>query len=61
MAVKLDGAALAAKLKEHIRAEAAALPRSPALAVVLAGEDPASQVYVRGKEQDCAQCGAAGR
>ncbi len=57
MAVKLDGAALAAKLKEHIRAEAAALPRSPALAVVLAGEDPASQVYVRGKEQDCAQCG----
>ena len=43
MAVKLDGAALAAKIKMQIREEAAALPRPPMLAVVLAGEDPASQ------------------
>lgn len=57
MAVRLDGAALAAKLKERIRQEAAALPRPPMLAVVLAGEDPASQIYVRGKERDCAECG----
>ena len=57
MAVRLDGAALAAKLKSRIRAEAAALVRPPMLAVVLAGEDPASQIYVRGKEQDCAECG----
>ncbi len=57
MAVKLDGAALAAKVKVQIREEAAALPRSPMLAVVLAGEDPASQIYVRGKERDCAECG----
>lgn len=57
MAVKLDGAALAAKRKAQIREEAAALPRPPMLAVVLAGEDPASQIYVRGKERDCAECG----
>ena len=57
MAVRLDGAALAAKLKERIRREAAALPTPPMLAVVLAGEDPASLVYVRGKERDCAECG----
>ena len=57
MAVILDGAALAAKLKTRIREEAGALPRPPMLAVVLAGEDPASQIYVRGKERDCAECG----
>lgn len=57
MAVRLDGAALAAKCKEHIRQEAAALPAPPTLAVVLAGDDPASQIYVRGKERDCAECG----
>ena len=57
MAVRLDGAALAAKLKTRIRAEAAALIRPLMLAVVLAGEDPASQIYVRGKERDCAECG----
>ena len=57
MAVKLDGAALAAKIKMQIREEAAALPRPPMLAVVRAGEDPASQIYVRGKERDCAECG----
>lgn len=57
MAVRLDGAALAAKHKDRIRREAAALPAPPTLAVVLAGEDPASQIYVRGKERDCAECG----
>ena len=52
MAVRLDGAALAARLKAQIREEAAALSRPPMLAVVLAGEDPASQIYVRGQERD---------
>ncbi len=57
MAVKLDGAALASNIKAQIREETAALARPPMLAVVLAGEDPASQIYVRGKERDCAECG----
>ena len=43
----IDGKALAAKVKDGVRQEAAQLPRKPGLAVVLVGEDPASQVYVR--------------
>lgn len=57
MAVKIDGTALAAKVKRQVAAEAAALSRRPGLAVVLVGEDPASKVYVAGKERDCAECG----
>ena len=57
MAIRTDGKALAAKVKSQVAAEAAKLPRKPGLAVVLVGEDPASQVYVAGKERDCAECG----
>ena len=57
MAQILDGKALAKKIKEQVAAEAAALPRKPGLAVILVGENPASQVYVRGKEKDCDECG----
>lgn len=57
MAVRIDGTALAAKVKRQVAAEAAALSRRPGLAVVLVGEDPASKVYVAGKERDCAECG----
>lgn len=57
MATHIDGKALAAKVKDQVRAEAAKLSRRPGLAVVLVGDDPASQVYVRGKEKDCAECG----
>ena len=57
MAVRIDGKALAAKVKDQVREEAAQLPRRPGLAVILVGDDPASQVYVRGKEKDCAACG----
>ena len=45
-ATRIDGKALAAKLKEEVRAQAGALPRRPGLAVVLVGDDPASRVYV---------------
>lgn len=57
MAVLIDGKALAEKVKAQVREEAAALPMQPALAVVLVGDDPASQIYVRGKERDCGECG----
>lgn len=53
----LDGKALAAKCKEEVRQEAAGLPRKPGLAVILVGENPASQVYVRSKRKDCEECG----
>ncbi len=56
-AVIMDGKALAAKVKERVRAESAALRRAPGLAVILVGENPASQVYVRNKVHDCTECG----
>ncbi|MBE6996154.1 MAG: bifunctional methylenetetrahydrofolate dehydrogenase/methenyltetrahydrofolate cyclohydrolase FolD [Ruminococcaceae bacterium] len=57
MATRIDGKALAVKVKERVREEAAKLPRQPGLAVILVGDDPASRVYVSGKEKDCAECG----
>ena len=57
MATRIDGKALAAQVKERVREGAAALPRKPGLAVILVGDDPASRVYVNGKEKDCAECG----
>ena len=57
MAIKLDGKALAEKMRAQIREETESLARRPTLAVILVGEDPASQVYVRNKEKDCVECG----
>lgn len=53
----MDGKALAAQKKAAIRAEVDRLARTPGLAVVLVGENPASQIYVRGKARDCEECG----
>lgn len=63
-AKRIDGKALAAQVKAEAAAETAALKArgvTPCLAVVLVGEDPASQVYVRGKAKDCAECGIDSR
>ena len=57
LAVRIDGKALAAQVKEQVRREVETLSRQPGLAVILVGDNPASQVYVRGKESDCAECG----
>lgn len=62
MAVRMDGLAHAAAVKKRIHEEverllAAGLGRRPRLDVILVGEDPASQIYVRGKERDCRECG----
>ena len=48
-AMKIDGKQVAADLRADIAKVVAALPSQPTLAVVLVGEDPASQVYVRSK------------
>ncbi len=57
----IDGKAFAAKLREHVAgsvpAFCAATGRAPGLAVVLVGEDPASQVYVRSKHKACHEAG----
>jgi len=60
-AVRIDGKARAAEISEKITAETAALLRDhgvkPGLAVVIIGEDPASQVYVRNKKRTAEACG----
>ncbi len=57
----IDGKALAAKLRERVAAQVAALDGSvrPGLAVVLVGEDPASAVYVRNKNRETQAAGMA--
>ncbi len=57
MAILMDGKALAEKTRARIQQQVAALQRPPCLAVILVGNDPASQIYVRNKEKDCAECG----
>jgi len=61
MSTILDGKALAASVRQDIREEAAKLPRRPGIAVILVGEDPASQLYVSNKARDCAECGFLSR
>jgi methylenetetrahydrofolate dehydrogenase (NADP+)/methenyltetrahydrofolate cyclohydrolase len=56
----LDGAAIAAEIKQEVAGEVSALAGRgirPGLAVVLVGNDPASEIYVRGKAQSCADLG----
>jgi methylenetetrahydrofolate dehydrogenase (NADP+)/methenyltetrahydrofolate cyclohydrolase len=59
--ILLDGKETAATIRAEIREEVDQLTakygRKPGLAVVLVGEDPASQVYVRNKERACEDCG----
>ena len=54
---KATAAAIRAELGEVISAAVAQGRRAPGLAVILVGEDPASQVYVRNKEKACAETG----
>ncbi len=56
-AVIMDGKALASKIKSEVRSQVDAMSVKPGLAVILAGDNPASRVYVRGKAADCAECG----
>ncbi|MCL2276859.1 MAG: bifunctional 5,10-methylene-tetrahydrofolate dehydrogenase/5,10-methylene-tetrahydrofolate cyclohydrolase [Treponema sp.] len=60
MAVILDGKQLSLKIREGVKAKAAALKDKgivPCLAVVLVGEDPASLSYVKSKEKALAEAG----
>ena len=60
MATILNGKELAAQSKEIILQEVeklVELGHQPGLAVVLVGNNSASQIYVRNKESDCRECG----
>ncbi|HIE12913.1 MAG TPA: bifunctional 5,10-methylenetetrahydrofolate dehydrogenase/5,10-methenyltetrahydrofolate cyclohydrolase [Desulfotomaculum sp.] len=62
MGIILDGKALAAKIREEIKAGVEKLASrgvTPKLAAVLVGDDPGSVVYARAKEKVCAGVGIA--
>ena len=59
-AVVLDGKACAAEVEAEVSAQVAELAEAgvhPHLAVVIVGDDPASHIYVSGKERACARVG----
>lgn len=62
---KIDGKAVAAALKEDIRAQVDQMTargkRAPGLVAVLVGDDGASRTYVAAKEKACVECGFEGR
>jgi methylenetetrahydrofolate dehydrogenase (NADP+)/methenyltetrahydrofolate cyclohydrolase len=56
----IDGKAVAAKVRGEVAERVKALSKRgivPGLTVVRVGEDPASEVYVRGKRKDCQEVG----
>ncbi|HEX7439970.1 MAG TPA: bifunctional methylenetetrahydrofolate dehydrogenase/methenyltetrahydrofolate cyclohydrolase [Caldimonas sp.] len=56
----IDGVALSKRIRAGVAERAAALAargHRPGLAVILVGDDPASQVYVRGKVRACEEAG----
>jgi len=56
-----SGKPLAEEIKGDVRKRVAELPAPPCLCVVLVGEDPASEVYVRGKGKAARACGIESR
>ncbi len=65
MAELIDGKALAKEVRAEVKTRAEAFAakhgRAPGLHVVLVGDDPASEVYVRNKERAAAKAGIAGK
>ena len=56
----IDGKALAAQIRTEVTQRVAAIKAqgvTPGLAVILVGDNPASQVYVRNKVKACSDCG----
>ena len=60
----LDGKIMSAELKESVKKRVAALKTKgivPGLAVILVGNDPASEIYVRNKSKGCEETGMLSR
>ncbi len=60
MAMRIDGKAVSAKVKEEVAAEVEVLKKQgvcPGLAVVIVGDDPASRIYVNNKKKACQATG----
>jgi methylenetetrahydrofolate dehydrogenase (NADP+)/methenyltetrahydrofolate cyclohydrolase len=60
----IDGKAVAARVRGEVARDVSELAsrwgRAPGLATVLVGDDPASEVYVGGKQRACAEAGITG-
>ena len=64
MATILNGKQVAAEIRAELKARAEALRKDgvvPCLAVLLAGDDPASKIYVRNKKRACEEIGIESR
>ena len=57
MAIILDGKKLRDKIFENLKAKLDKMPQKPTLAVILVGENPASQIYVRNKKKTAEKLG----
>ncbi len=60
MATRIDGKAVAAKIRAQVAQDVEALKARgicPGMAVVLVGDDPASKIYVNNKKKACAETG----
>lgn len=53
----IDGKKIATELREQLKEQIEKFPRKIGLAVVIVGEDPASQIYVRNKVKACESVG----
>jgi methylenetetrahydrofolate dehydrogenase (NADP+)/methenyltetrahydrofolate cyclohydrolase len=53
----IDGKELARQIRQQIKKEVETFSRPPGLAVILVGDDPASQVYVKNKTNACVEVG----
>src|SRR5882672_7850096 len=56
----IDGKAIAARIRAEVTAQVRQMPVKPGLALIRVGNDPASEIYVRGKVKACAETGIAG-
>ena len=57
MAQILDGNKISAIIRDEIKEEVSKMKEKPCLTVVLCSNDPASEIYVRKKQQACAEVG----
>lgn len=53
----LDGKLISAEIRGELREEVSRMQKKPGLAVVLVGNDPASEIYVKGKIRACEEVG----
>jgi methylenetetrahydrofolate dehydrogenase (NADP+) / methenyltetrahydrofolate cyclohydrolase len=53
----IDGRAVAALVRDQVAGEVQQMEKSPGLATILVGDDPASAIYVRNKRKMCVELG----